>query len=268
MNVIRYPSRDEAIRYRAELQDAVDAARREEQPEKYAFGWPTTLDRELRPGLRLKNDALAWAAGLDRRLLLGLPVRGHTRRCLRRGGLECGEGAYTVEQFLRVRYLTPEVLRDLVLATDAFLAAYIATFDDVPGPADVAAMRLTRAVESLTSIEAAVVEQRLLTDPPVKYRELVLQLEMSTARIWSRLCEARRKIEVALGPELHIIAAEVKAGLEPSSSEGDVAERIDALLDAVLPDHCDGTGRRVKALFRLALVKELDLKAGKRRRAK
>ena len=228
------------MRCRAELQEAVNAARRDEQPEK---------------------TALAWPAGLDRQLLLGLPVQSRTRMCLLRGRLASDEGAYTVEQLLRVRYLSPAVLRDLVLATEAFLAYYIKAFDEPPGPADVAAMRLRRAVERLTPTETAIVEERLLTDPPVEYLELVLRFKMTATRIRSRLREARRRIEVALGPELRIIAAELKERLGPSPSEGDVAERIDALLDGVLPDHGNCSGRRARALFRRALANELGVTA-------
>ena len=145
MEAIRYPSRDDAMRCSVELEEAVDAARRAERPEE---------------------SMLAWPEGLDRQLLLGLPVKNRTQLCVQRGRLASGEGAYTVAQLLRVRYLSPAVVRDLLLATDEFLAGYIAAFDDVPGPADVAALRLRRAVRSLTPMQCAIVEQRLLTDPP------------------------------------------------------------------------------------------------------
>ena len=243
MHLIRYPSREEAMRCRAELQEAVEVARRDEQPEKSLIAWP---------------------AGLDRSLLLGLAVKNRTRLCLQRRRLACGEGTYTVAQFLHVRHLSPAVLRDLLLASDEFLRNYITTFDDAPGPADVAAMRLRQAVQSLTPTETAIVEQRLFTAPPVAYHELTLRFHMSTTRIRSRLREAQRRIEVALGPELRIIAAELKERLDASPDEGDIeeridAERIDAFLDGVLPDHGDCTARRARALFRQALAKELSL---------
>ena len=82
---------------------------------------------------------------------------------------------------------------------------------------------------------------------------------MSATRIRSRLLEAQRRIEVALGPELHIIAAELKVRLGANPSKRDVEERVDALLNEVLPDHDDCTARRARALFRQALAKELSL---------
>ena len=237
MNVIRYPSKDDATRFRAELQNAVEAARRDAQPEQ---------------------TMLAWPAELDRRLLLGLAVKQRTGLCIQRERLACGDGPYTVAQLLRVPHLSPTVLRDLLLATDAFLASYIETFDDVPGPADVAAMRLRRVVQSLTPTQCAIVEERLLTDPPVDYHTLVLRLELSAATIRSRLLEAQRRFNIALGPELRIIAAELEKKL--GANQGDVVdERIDALLDGVLPDHGNCTARRARAFFRQALTKELSL---------
>ena len=116
----------------------MQAAQRDEQPPKATLAWP---------------------AGLDRTLLMALPVQDRAHRALARG-------AYTVEQLLRVPYLSPPMLRELLLAADAFLEDYIETFDERPGPADLAAMRLTRGVASLTPAEAAVVEHRFLTDPP------------------------------------------------------------------------------------------------------
>ena len=242
-----YPSRDEAMRCRAEIQEAVQAAQRDEQPPKAAVAWP---------------------AGLDRTLLMGLPVQGRTHTCLARDGAWGGRGAYTVEQLLRVRYLNPPVLRDLLLTTDAFLAHYIETFDERPGPADVLAMRLTRAVESLTPAEVAVVEQRLLTDPPVEYVHLVLQLKISQARVGSALKRAERKCAVALGLELQLIAAELREGFGAGPAEEEVDQRIDMLLNEVLPDDATGTSHRARALFRLALVQELDLHPAKRSRRK
>ena len=162
----RYPSRDEAIRCRAEIQEAVQAARRDEQPPKAALAWP---------------------AGLDRALLMALPVQDRAHGALARGGAWGWRGAQTVEQVLRVPYLSPPLLRELLLAADAFLQDYIETFDERPGPAELAAMRLTRAVESLTPAEAAVIEQRLLTDPPVEYLRLIGEPLLSNTSLSPRL---------------------------------------------------------------------------------
>ena len=56
---VRYPSRDEARRYRHELRHSVEALRERSRPDA---------------------DALAWPAGLDRGILLGLPLRDGTHR--------------------------------------------------------------------------------------------------------------------------------------------------------------------------------------------
>ena len=76
---LTYPSRTEAMNYRNVLQEAVEAARKGEQPEK---------------------DALAWPEGLDRTLLRGLPLRTHPRNCLVCAGLVEGDNALTVPEDL------------------------------------------------------------------------------------------------------------------------------------------------------------------------
>ena len=238
MTSSRYPSRDEAIRCRAEIQEAVQAARRDEPPPKAALAWP---------------------AGLDRALLMALPMQIRAHRALARGGAWRWAGPQTVEQVLRVPYLSPPMLRDLLLAADAFLEDYIETFDERPGPADLAAMRLTRAVESLTPAEAAVIEQRLLTDPPVEYLRLILELKISQTGLGLALERAKHKCAVALGLELQLIAEELKDDLGADPTREDVGRRIEGLLDDVLPDDASCTNRRARALFHLALVQELEL---------
>ena len=64
-----YPSRDEAQRYRRELQDAVDAMRERRFPHR---------------------GALVWPAGLDRALVDGLPLPESTHKRLRQGGPQGG----------------------------------------------------------------------------------------------------------------------------------------------------------------------------------
>ena len=69
MHPTRYPSRDEAQRYLLKLQDAQEAVRKRSRPD---------------------TDALAWPAGLDRAILVGLPLREGTRRCLLWTGTDGG----------------------------------------------------------------------------------------------------------------------------------------------------------------------------------
>ena len=184
---------------------------------------------------------------------MGLPVQDRAHRALARGGAWGWRGAQTVEQLLRVPYLSPPLLCDLLLAADAFLADYIETSDERPGPADLAAMRLTRAVASLTPAEAAVIEQRHLTDPPVEYLRLILELKISQTRLGLALERAKHKCAVALGLELQLIAEALKEELGADPDREDVDRRIEGLLDDVLPDDANGTNRRARALFRLAL---------------
>ena len=108
---LTHPSREEAKRYRREIQDAVQAVGNREIPDKTAIAWPT---------------------GLDRRLLLGLPIQRRTRNCLLRGGVAAGDERLTVQDLLRVRHLTEPLLPDLLLTIDAFLDEYIQTFEEVP----------------------------------------------------------------------------------------------------------------------------------------
>ena len=222
-NIRMYPSRDEAMRYRRALREAVTAARKGEEPERHVPAWP---------------------AGLDRTLLASLPLPAHTRNCLRRTGLTKGDDALTVAEMLRTPEVGPTTLANLLLAVDAFLGEYIAAFEERPGPVHVAAMRLAGEVRRLTSTEAVIVDERVLRRPPSEFHTLAVRLEMSSGRIRSRVVDARHRVTIALGPELRHVAAAVKSGLGPDPSESDVTERIDTLLDEVLTSDGDAVVRR------------------------
>ena len=241
---LTYPSREEANRYRREIQEAVEAARKGEEPERNTPAWP---------------------AGLDRTILRGLPLPAHSRNCLLRARLMEGDNPFTVAEMLRIRGLGPTTVRNLLVGVDEFLGEYIETFDQVPGPADVAAMRLVKEVQRLTPMEAVIVDERLLKYPPTEYHTLAVRFDMSSARIRSRLVKAEESFAIALGPELRVIADRLKADLEPSPNESDVGERIDALLDDVVPNDEGSVERRMKRLFRHHLVEELGLKSRKTR---
>ena len=242
---LTYPSRDEAMPHRRELHEAVAAARK---------------------GERAPKQAVAWPAGLDRILLRGLPLPTHTRHSLMCSGLTEGASGLTVAEML----LTPEVgdtaVRNLLVGIDDFLAAYIATFQTKPGPAEVAAMRLERAVRGLTPTQWAAYEQRRLIDPPVEYHALSVRLDMSSGRIRARQIAAQEQLEVALEPELQIIADGLRAALGTTSDERDVSERVDALLDAVLPSDASGAPGRTRRVFRHALIRALSSGATTNRR--
>ena len=82
---------------------------------------------------------------------------------------------------------------------------------------------------------------------------------MPSAQIRSRLVKARQRFEIALAPELQHIAAEPKAHLGTSPNESDVRERIDALLDELLPNDGGSVERRARQVFRHPLVEQLNL---------
>ena len=178
---LTYPSREEAMRYRRALDEAVEAARTGEQAE---------------------SGALAWPAGLDRTILRGLPLPSHTRNCLLRARLMKGDNRFTVAEMLRIRGLGPTTVRNLLVGVDELLGEYIETFDRVPGPADVAAMRLTKEVQRLTPMEAVIVDERVLQHPPTEFHTLAIRFAMAGSRIRSRQVNARDQFEIALGPEL------------------------------------------------------------------
>ena len=113
---LTYPSREEANRYRREIQEAVEAARKSEEPERNTPAWPP---------------------GLDRTILRGLPLPSHTRNCLLRARLMEGDNALTVAEMLRIPEVGPTTVRNLLVGIDEFLGEYIKTFGQVPGPADV-----------------------------------------------------------------------------------------------------------------------------------
>ena len=142
---VTHPSREEARRYRREIQDAVQAVRSGETPEK---------------------TALAWPAGLDRRLLLGLPIERRIRNCLLRARVAGGDSPLTVDELLRIPLLTEPLLPDLLFAIDRFLDDYTETFEEIPRAADVAAMRLIQRAQTVTPTETTVVEERVLARPP------------------------------------------------------------------------------------------------------
>ena len=138
-----------------------------------------------------------------------------------------GDNPFTVAEMLRIPGLGSNTVRNLLIGIDEFLREYANTFDGRPGPVEVAAMRLQREVERLTQAEWAIVEERMLNRPPTEYHTLAVRFDMSSARIRSRLVKAEESFAIALGPELRVIATELKADLGPSPSEGEVKKRID-----------------------------------------
>ena len=161
---IRYPSRDEARRYRHELRHALEA---------------------LRGRFRPDADALAWPAGLDRGILLGLPLPDRTHRRLLQAGLMEGDSPLTVHEVVRIPNVSLVSMREALVAADAFLSECIDTFDDAPTPADIVAMRLRQEVKRLTPRERTIIEHRLLRRPPTTLAALGGMFAVSPSRILS-----------------------------------------------------------------------------------
>ena len=83
-----------------DLQDALEAIRRNQRPYLQSVAWP---------------------AGLDRSLLNGLPLDVRTRNCLLGARLMEGDSALTVQQVLRVANFGRKSLRDLLLTVESYL---------------------------------------------------------------------------------------------------------------------------------------------------
>ena len=152
-----YPSRDEAQRYRRELQDAVDAMRERRFPQR---------------------GALVWPAGLDRRHHRGgtaLPEGRHN--LLRHAGLMEGDNPLTAHEVLCMPYISSRAIREILFAVDEFLSEYVKSFEGRPEPAaSVVAMRLRMEVEKLTPREVLIVEHRVLSRPRKTLKEIAAQV--------------------------------------------------------------------------------------------
>ena len=157
-----YPRRGEAERYRHEIQEAVAAVRNGKEPEK---------------------NGLAWPEGLSRTLLRGLPLRTHTRNTLLRTRLMEGDNAMTVAEILCTPRMGATTVQNLIVGIDEFLDEYIKMFDERPGPADVAAMRLTKQVQTLTPVEAVIIDERVLNCPPTELHTLSVRIDVSISRM-------------------------------------------------------------------------------------
>ena len=238
---LTYPSREEAMQYRNELQEAVAASRKGETPEE---------------------DVLAWPEGLDRSVLRGLPLRYSTRNRLLRSGSMKRDDRRTMAEMLQTPQVGPTTVRDMLIGVNEFLREYIDTFETGPGPADVAAMRLEKEVRRLTSSEAQIVDQRMLKHPPTRFHPLAVHLDMPAGQIASRLAEAKGRFEIALEPELQHIATKLEADLGPSPCASEVCERIGEVLDNVLPDDGNAVKRRTRGVFRHALVAQMNADPG------
>ena len=162
---LTYPSREEANRYRREIQEAVEAARKGEEPERNTPAWP---------------------AGLDRTILRGLPLPAHSRNCLLRARLMEGDNPFTVAEIAaHSPGVGPTTVRNLLIGIDEFLRRVRET----PSMSARDRWRLRRCVCSEGGGEAGaggmgmIVEERMLNRPPTEYHTLAVRFDMSSARI-------------------------------------------------------------------------------------
>ena len=234
MQPVRYPSRDEAKRHLPELQVAMEA-----------------VGKRSRRGA----DALAWPAGLDRAILVGLPLRNGVRRSLLREGFMEGDNPLTVYEVVRVPNFSLNSMREALVAAHTFLSEYIEAFDDRPSRADVVALRVRKQVERLTPRESTIIEHRVLRRPPPTLLVLGATFGVSPSRIRALQARAESRISIAFGSELPFIADALNEELRHGADEGAVNRRIDGLL----PNDLGRRPELVKGLFRQALIDEMGL---------
>ena len=111
----RTPSRDAAERYRGEIRGAVEAVLRKEFPPR---------------------DAIVWPGGLDRAMLLELPLRKRTRNILEMSDLMTGDGPVTGRDLLYAPSVNRRMATEIVRAVDGFLGECIETVEGGPFAAD------------------------------------------------------------------------------------------------------------------------------------
>ena len=233
----RYPSRDEAVDYRGVLTDVVDAVRNKQ--------WPTT------------RDTLVWPEGLDRRILAGLPLPETTRRCLQSAGLMEGDDPRTVYEFLCTPGIGRRAIHELVFALDAFLTESIERFEGAPSPVAVVAMRLSSALNRLTPRERAIIELRVLRDPPMTFDVLGAVLGVSATRVQQLQARAQERIDVAFGSDLGPIVRGQKETSGIPADEGVEHRHVDDLLSKDL----GGREELVRRLFSRAVINEMGLRS-------
>ena len=95
-----YPSRSELERCLLDIEESLGAVRQGRVP---------------------KLSCIAWPEGLDRIILLELPVRTRTRNCVQRGELTAGRGPLTVNELLRLPDFGRTSLRDFLVTLERFL---------------------------------------------------------------------------------------------------------------------------------------------------
>ena len=170
-----YPSRADAERLRHTLATTV-AALREGPPPRTAPVWP---------------------AGLDRALLLDLPLDARVRDSFIETRLLHGHAPLTVADLLPVQNVGRPQIRVLVETLDQFLADCHAT--PKPTRATLTRLRVHRLVQSLTERERAIIEHRWRRRPPTPYRALAERFGVAAATIQQIAGRLDARVRAACG---------------------------------------------------------------------
>ena len=100
----RTPSRDEAVRYRGEIRTAVESVRKKKLPPR---------------------ESIVWPGGLDRSLLLELPLSKRSRNSLLGSYLLEGEGPITGLELLRAPNVGRTMVVEFVRGVDEYFGECI-----------------------------------------------------------------------------------------------------------------------------------------------
>ena len=166
-----------------------------------------------------------------------------------------GDGPVTLREAVRIPNVSLKAMREAVVAADAFLRECIDTFDDVPTPADVVAMRLRQQVKRLTPRERTIIEHRVLRRPPTTLAALGGMFAVSPTLIRYLQTRATERIRIALGNEIPFIATALADALGQSADVATVNRRI----DEVFPNGNGETSAFAREMFRQAVLDEMSL---------
>ena len=246
MSCARYPSANEAARYLRELEVALTAARDGASPHDDALAWPEGLDRNILPGLGVR-DRTRWALHWTTRLTEGNEAL-TARELLARAGPP----------------LDHRELRDILLALDECLSECVERGGARPAPATVLAVRVRREVERLTPREATIIEGRVLTRPPVTLAELGRRFAVSSSRVRYIEGRAQGRLDAAFGPELAFVAWALRKEHRAKVHDKDAVHRS---IDALLPTDLGSRAGLVTRLIRQAVVDLIDGGIGRNRQS-
>ena len=154
--------------------------------------------------------------------------------------------------------LSPECARlagklGITDAVDSIMIADLAA--GVPGLVSTALARLAHTIDAASGTERAIVECRLLREPPLTLESVGLQVGLTRERIRQAQRKLETKIGAALADSVGVIASTLQDSLGHVLKQGEFERRIDRLLPA---DHEITTD-----LLRRALVQKMGFRLDK-----